>query len=610
MRQFFTIASRKIGWKEFFLSRTVAWLLVGAVVLTALFKIALPLFVSTASVKTNMENVLSSWTGARANIGGAPQISFWPHPVLTLRNVTFEGGDAAAPELLAKADAISAGFDILAALRGTPIFYDFHLVNPVFKVERRMDGTFNWRRAGWMADAIADASGKIPSPARNTPIGDIEIINGTLELTDRVTASAHRVTAITGAVQWRTPTARLNASLSAVMNGQPVQWSITCDEPLMLLSGQNGTLQTAFNSAPLTFSFDGNGNISNHPFAIGQLQLKARSASALEAWFNGDPLPPASTGAIAVNTSMTMSAQAWKMDNLSLSLDDSNATGVLGIAWNSTRGPRIDGTLAFDQLDLAPLVSSVQTAQSGSAIPLDRTLLKQFSLDLRLSAQEVSYGAAALTDVAAGVMVENGRASIDIGDGTFAGGTVSGRIALASGDTDGGQMQFALKNADLAPVAASLGLTGPLPLGRGVLSVDLSADSPLQTLTKDGISGEIRYSANNGTVVNFDLPEFERLAAQGRAFSISHATNGSFAFTTADIVATLRKGVAELTTADITGEGRTLSLAGTIPVSSGTLALAGAVRAGDNPTPATRFFVDGSWPNPLISPLPAVATQP
>ena len=63
MRQFFTIASRKIGWQRIFLSRTVAWLLVGAVILTALFKFALPMFISTASVKTNMENVLSSWTG-------------------------------------------------------------------------------------------------------------------------------------------------------------------------------------------------------------------------------------------------------------------------------------------------------------------------------------------------------------------------------------------------------------------------------------------------------------------------------------------------------------------------------------------------------------------
>ncbi|WP_455272667.1 AsmA family protein [Rhizobium herbae] len=610
MRQFFTIASRKIGWHDFFLSRTVAWLMVGAVVLTALFKVALPLFVSTASVKTNMENVLSSWTGARASIVGDPQISFWPHPVLTLRSVTFEGGDAAVPELLAKADAIAAGFDILAALRGTPVFYDFHLVNPVFKVERRLDGTFNWRRAGWMADAIADASADATATVRNTPIGDIEIDNGTLELTDRITTSTHRVSAISGSVQWPTPTARLSANLSALMNGETVQWSFTCDEPLMLLSGQNSTIQTSFNSMPLNFSFDGNGNVSSHPFASGQLQLKTKSVGAMLAWFKGDPLPLASTGAVAIDTSMTMSAHTLKMDNLSLSLDDANASGVLGVAWGRSRGPRIDGTLAFDRLDLASLVFSADGPQSGLASRLDRALLNQFSLDLRLSAQEASYGSVVLSDVAAGVMVENGRASVDIGDGTFAGGSISGRIALANDSAEGGQLQFMLKNADLASVAASVGLTGPLPLGRGVLSVDLSTAEPLSQMTAAGASGEFRYSANNGTVANFDLPEFERLAAQGHVFNVSHATNGSFAFTRAEIAATLRMGAVELTTADITGEGRTLSLAGTVPFRNGKLALAGAIRPDDPATPAVRFFADGSWPNPVISPLPARATQP
>lgn len=612
MRQFLTTASRKIGWRAFFLSRTVAWLLVGAVVLTALFKIALPLFVSTASVKTNMEDVLSSWTGARANIAGDPQISFWPHPVLTLRAVTFEGGDAAAPELLAKADAIAAGFDILAALRGTPVFYDFHLVNPVFKVERRLDGTFNWRRAGWMADAVADASGKTLSTARNTPIGDIEIVNGTLELTDRVSSSVYRVGAITGSVQWPTPTTRMSADLSALMNGEKVQWSLSCDEPLMLLSGQNSTFQTSFNSMPLTLSFDGNGNGSSHPFATGQLQIKAKSAGALLAWFKGDPLPLAPTGSVTIDTSMTISAQALKMDNLSLTLDDANATGVLGIAWDPARGPRIDGTLAFDRIDLAALFSSALPLplQPGPVSGPDMALLKQISLDLRLSAQEASYGPAALTNVAAGIMVENGRASIDIGDGTFAGGSISGRIALANGGVEGGQLQFALKNADLAPVAARLGLTGPLPLGRGVLSVDLSTAEPLSKMTADGVSGEFRYFANNGTMVNFDVPEFERLAAQGHVFNLSHATNGSLAFTRAEIAATLRKGVVELTTADISGEGRTLSVAGIIPFRNGKLALAGAIRPDDSPASAIRFYVEGSWPSPVIFPLPAVPAQP
>ncbi|WP_426229038.1 AsmA family protein [Pararhizobium sp. DWP3-4] len=612
MRQFFTSSSRKIGWQAFFLSRTVAWLLVGAVILTALFKIALPLFVSTASVKTNMEDVLSSWTGARANIVGDPQISFWPHPVLTLRNVTFEGGDPAAPELLAKADAIAAGFDILAALRGTPVFYDFHLINPVFNVERRLDGTFNWRRAGWMADAIAGAAGKTPSTARNTPIGDVEIVNGTLELTDRVTSSTHRISAITGSVQWRTPTTRMSAELSALMNGEKVQGTITCDEPLMLLSGQNSTFQASFNSMPLSFSFDGNGNASSRPFATGQLQLKAKSVGALLAWFKGEPQPVATTGSVGIDTSMTVSAQTLKMDNLSLSLDDSDATGVLGMAWDLSRGPRIDGTLAFDQLNLTPLLSSVfplrQEASTGNGPEM--AFLKLISLDLRLSAQEVSYGAAALTDVAAGIIVENGRASIDIGDGIFADGSLSGRVALANDGAEGGQVQLALKNADLASVSASLGLAGPLPLGRGMLSIDLSTADPLSKMTAAGVSGEFRYTANNGSVVNFDLPEFERLATLGQVFNVSHATNGSFAFTRADIAATLRKGVVEVTTADITGGGKTVSLAGTIPFTNGKLALAGAVRSDDSATPAVRFFADGSWPNPVISPLPARSTQP
>ncbi|KQY48835.1 AsmA-like C-terminal region-containing protein [Rhizobium sp. Root483D2] len=612
MRQFFTIASRKIGWQRIFLSRTVAWLLVGAVILTALFKFALPMFISTASVKTNMENVLSSWTGARASIVGDPQFSFWPHPVLTLRNVTFTGGDAAAPELLAKADAIAAGFDMLAALRGTPVFYDFHLVNPVFKVERRVDGTFNWRRAGWMADAIADASGKTASQARNTPIGDIEIVNGTLELTDRVTASTHRVSTITGSVQWRTPTTRMNASLSALINGEKVQGTIACDQPLLLLSGQNSTFQASFNSTPLSFSFDGNGNASSRPFAAGQLQLKAKSLGALLAWIKDVPQPVSASGSVSIDTSVTMSAQGMKMDSLSLSLDDSDATGVLGIAWDPQRTSRIDGTLAFDRLDLTPLLASVfpLAPEPNTQTEPETALLKRISVDLRLSAQEIIYGAAAVTDAAAGIMVENGRASIDIGDGTFADGALSGRIALANDGAAGGQIQLALKNADLAPVAASLGLAGPLPLGRGILSLDLSTTEPLSKMTADGMSGELRYAANNGSVVNFDLPEFERLAALGQAFNISHATNGSFAFTSADIVARLRQGVVELATADIVGEGKTVSLAGTLPFTKGKLALTGAIRADGRETPSIRFFADGAWPNPVVSPLPVAPAQP
>ena len=288
----------------------------------------------------------------------------------------------------------------------------------------------------------------------------------------------------------------MNASLSALINGEKVQGTIACDQPLLLLSGQNSTLRASFNSTPLSFSFDGNGNASSRPFAAGQLQLKAKSLGALLAWIKDVPQPVSASGSVSIDTSVTMSAQGMKMDSLSLSLDDSDATGVLGIAWDPQRTPRIDGTLAFDRLDLTPLLASVfpLAPEPNTQTEPETALLKQISVDLRLSAQEIIYGAAAVTDAAAGIMVENGRASIDIGDGTFADGALSGRIALANDGAAGGQIQLALKNADLAPVAASLGLAGPLPLGRGMLSLDLSTTQPLSKMTADGMSGELRYA--------------------------------------------------------------------------------------------------------------------
>jgi AsmA protein len=604
MKQFLDIASNKAGLRRPLLLRMLAFLLVGALVLVMLFKVALPLFVSTASVKLNMERALSSWTGARARIAGDPDISFWPHPVLTLHAVTFEGGDATRPELLARADAIAAGFDLLAALRGTPVFYDFRLLNPVFKIERRIDGSLNWRRAGWMADAVASTSLKTePSPG-NTPIGDIEIENGTLELTDRITASVFRVTDVSGSIQWPSPAAGISARLSALMNGETVEWSFVCDEPMMLLSGQNSAIQTSFAAPPLSFSFDGTGNASTHPFASGQLQLTANSLPTLIGWYGAaTPMLPA-TGSISMDTNVMVSAGTLKMDNLSLAVNGSSATGVLDIAWRQQRSPRIEGTLAFERLDLMSLLDSLPV-HPASGTP-DMSFLTQIDLDLRLSAREAGYGAITVTDIAAGVLANNGRASVDIGDGSYSGGSLSGRIALAKDGADGGQLQFSLKNADLSPVAARLGLPGPLPLGRGVLSVDLATTEPLSMTTMDRVSGDIRYSAINGALTNFNGPEFERLAAQGGFFNINQAGDGSFAFATADIIAKLHGGVAELSKADIRGEGRTLSFAGLIPYRNGSLALAGAIRPDDATALPVRFFVGGSWPNAIISPLATI----
>lgn len=582
--------------------------LLSAIVFLVLFKVALPLFVSTASVKTNMESTLSSWTGGRASISGEPTISFWPRPQLTLHDVTIVS-DGDNPQLMAKADAITADFDVLAALRGTPVFYDFRLLAPVFRIERLKDGALNWRRAGWMADAMHGKPEQTPLLAQDVPIGDIAIENGTLDIVDQQSGGAHRITDVTGMVTWPTPLEQIRINLSAVVKGEVVNWTFACDEPLSFFSGLSTSIDTALTSAPVNFTFEGVGSLSSNAFFSGQSSVSAPSVSALLRWFGLDIGQSASLGTVNLDAAVTVGSQAIKLDNLALTIDGANATGVLDIALPVAHLPRIGGTLAFDRLDLNTLfltLSPIPSAAGGIARTVDTDFFEWLRLDLRLSARQANLGPVVLTDLAAGIMVRDGRASFDIGDSAYAGGSLSGRIAIAEQWINGGgQLALSLKDADLGPIASQLGLQGPLPIGRSDLSLDLSTDKPMWAMTPGDLSGRIRLAVNNGTLVNFNEATFETLVARDAFFNLSEVSAGAFSFSTADIEATFKDGIAELTRADIVGEGKVLSLSGRIPYRTGSLALAGALKPADPQagTVPLRFFVGGSWPNAVISPL-------
>jgi len=582
--------------------------MLAAFLLLVLFKVALPLFVSTASVKTNMEDALSSWTGGRASISGDPTISFWPHPQLTLHDVTIVS-DGNNPQLMAKADAITADFDVLAALRGTPVFYDFRLLAPAFRIERLTDGSLNWRRAGWMADAMQGRPDRKPVLGQDAPIGDIAIENGALDIIDQPSGRAYRITDITGTVAWPTPSERIRADLSAVIKGEVVNWSFACDEPLSFFSGLSTPISTAVTSAPFNFAFDGAGSLSTSAFFSGQSSFSAPSILALFRWGGMDLGQSAALGAISLDAAMTVGRQAIKLDNLALAIDGGNATGVLDITLPEGHLPRIGGTLAFDRLDLNTLflaLAPLPAASDGIARTVDTRFMEWLSLDLRLSAQQASLGPVMLTDLAAGAMVGGGRASFDIGDSVYAGGSLSGRIAIAEQWINGGgQLALSLKGADLGSVASQFGLEGPLPLGRGNLSLDLSTDKPMWAMTRGDLSGSVRLTVNDGTLVNFNEATFETLVAKDAFFNLSEVAAGAFSFSTADIEATVKNGVAELTRTDIAGAEKTLSLSGRIDHRTFSLALAGALKSTTpQPTAAPlRFFVGGSWPNPVISPL-------
>jgi AsmA protein len=115
-------------------------------------------------------------------------------------------------------------------------------------------------------------------------------------------------------------------------------------------------------------------------------------------------------------------------------------------------------------------------------------------------------------------------------------------------------------------------------------------------------------------VPGLDVAKFRELARTERFFDLGQLGEGTgFAFNSARFEATIADGEANLETAELIGPQQMFSLSGVIPYSRSSLAIAGVL----SPVPVTegqteavqpsaealRFFIGGSWPQPVISPV-------
>lgn len=586
-------------------------------VVVAAVRVGFSHLVQTETVERGLETALENWTGAQVHTGGNTQFTFWPYPRVTLRNVRVV---PSGHEDLISAESVSATFDLLGALRGQPSFSDFEFIQPHIRIHREDDNSFNWRHSGWLMQAIeatAKTAAGNPAPSMTDErIGTISLQDGVLEIVSG-NASPYRITDIDGSITWPALTQRLDMTLSGVVNGEMVRWSFGTDQPLALLAGRDAVVRTNIAADPGALNFEGTANLSGNGFIAGAMQLTTPSLSRLLAW-QGRDIPAVGTiGPMSVEATVATSGYAAKLESVKLALDNTKATGVLDISLPPQGVPRIGGTLAFDKIDLRAFLTAFSPlpGTDQNAPTIDTTFIHQFGMDLRLSAGTAAFAPFSLQDLAAGMRIENGRASFDIGDSTFLDGRLTGRILLAEeGFRGGGKLQFSLSNVDIGTIVSTLALPGPLPSGIGSADFELSTKLPLWATTPSDMSGKFRLRMGPGTLSHFNRQSFEKLALQGNFFSMSEASDGSFDFVRADVEARLDRGLAELTKAEVESNEKLLTLSGMVPYRSGSVALAGMFadrqQAGaTSVNPPLSFFVGGSWPEPVISPASILTGQ-
>lgn len=598
--------------------RTVLAVLALILVVAVIFRIVTPFLISTSIVRESIEQSIEQWTGHNATIGGVSTIRFWPQPEVTLTDITIHSDEQDGQKILATIKELSASFDLIEALLGQPVFEDFRLSEPHVFMNRGADGRVRWANGGQLVDAMVKVSAyggnQKLDPALDAPIGEVQVRNGIVDLVRETDGQTVRFDAINGMMDWPHLSDAVTIRGDAIVRGKKIGLDIRSTQPLLLLDGRSGDFEGTASADIGLARFDGLASLTPRGYFSGNVELRASDMPAALRWFEIDPRLVDGLQSASVSARLIADRQELRFEDLSLGLNDENATGLLELDTPASGQARLSGTLAFDHMDLRRLFIALEPtiSRDQQALP---SLVTNLDLDLRLSSQTASLGGLQLHDLALGLMNVAQQFRLDILESDLQPGRMTGRISTlkASGATDaGGQtvaFRAAVRGADFASIAQQLQLKGALPAAQGSLDISLDVPRPINQDAWNTAVGTVNFQTGAGKLTGIDISTIRQLAIQKPYFTLSDAATGSIEFDSTKATATIRNGIADLQDTEIAGRNETISLTGAVPLANSSLALSATITPKDA-TPPLDFFIGGAWPTPILWPMNVPAAKP
>lgn len=635
---------------------------------------ALPYIVSSDSIRLHLAQNISAWTGYSVEIRQPPRMSFFPVFRASLSDVTLSKmGDTNAPFMTA--ERIEVEMSPLDALFGRVAFSETRLINAHFNLSEPVEDLPQFvnilasssgrlglaiRQARSLTAKKTDSDQSGDKQLQTMPFGRLVLEDSSIGFTTRNTEQQKEITAINATINWPQTTSAATVKGKAVWQEETAEYNLSVAQPLLLLARGMSQITAQVTSKPLSVSFDGRSNISKNIFTEGAFSLTSPSLSESLHWLGlssdaSYSLRTTEEDAFSIETNISATPLRIKLADIALNLNNMPAKGAAEIGFGKQR-PVVTGTLAFQTLNavsffhtVTTLVTKVSEHEQSKlydtyryyyAPPrmIDTRLLNSADLDIRLSSQNATIGAAQMTGLAAALQIRDGQAIFDIGDAKAFKGSIQTSIKLSQ--TENGQDNVGIRlnaaNIDSAAFLTALGLSDPILSGQGNLSV--TAETSPQSLHSmlQNARGQISFTLNNGRMLGFDLNDFiARMKSEG-FFALQRRDKVSLDFKRLDVKASLGDGVATLETTKVETVQGALSLTGIIPLTDRSLALSGTLslpqpakepaekpaentdatsQSGETPTPdpaATEpqkpetenlhFFVGGSWDRPFISP--------
>lgn len=515
---------------------------------------------------------------------------------------------SSTPDLVLTRGALYA--DGNAAL-GTPISR-FVLDGPVFTLATA---------ALPSADAVTslDAANFDPAPLVDQlaamSFDALTIRRGTLNITSG-DGSAETLSEIEAEISGRRK-GQVTARGSFSYRGQRIKFDTVLAQPGDKKPAQHWPFKTTLKSAFLDASLEGNFDVTRDLQVSGLASLTMPSLRRVARWFSV-PVPNAEgLNAASVRGHFTWTRRSLALEQAKVTVDGNEGSGTLSLILSGER-PLVDGTLAFNAIDLLPYYEGLRPQTFGferistswANLDLSFPLIRYIDTDLRISTPKVTFKGFNLGRTAATLTVRSGKLLADIAELELGTGTASLQLTANTADlVPRYTVKGKLDNIDFSEMAGAL-LAGSSWSGRGTLNLDLTGlgQAPVEVLRS--LSGKASLQMAAGARVPFDAKGMRTAAKTAPLSGWPNIAKGQVQFDQFEVRAGLNNGIATLETQSVRAGANVFAVSGNLNLPDGEMDLRLASRAlapADRPARSADFLgadvvrLQGPLRNPTLS---------
>ncbi len=552
----------------------------------------LPFLINAQPFRAKLVRELGDWTGAEVKVAGAISVRDFFSLSIEARNVEIGRFKTMAPIEGIRAERVVARIAWFNLLSGN---FNFDKV----KVHRAV--------VRMLGDGPADTASLLSGVAfsrRNTPFDAFQL-DRTLVALRSLPGKPYRRLQVESAIANTSKSGRqLNAAASIVWKDLPARVSMRVAfraPPVARLP-----LRLSLESELLRASFNGEAALSGPMDAEGAITLQAPHLAAAAEWLEVDLGPATIPGAVAASGDLTVSEEQATLTAAEISIAGQAAKTAITLKQGS-KLPRLEGVLAFERFDPAPLLETWAQARDAS-----RPLRIPVESDLRISARTVAWNGVEAGPAALAVTSRPERITAEIAELGFLGGEMRGHLALeVTGARPRVSARLTGENLD---AAGFLSLTRQRDWLSGQADVNVEAESAFDHPSDiaQNVVARARVNFPEGGQMRLDIPRIATSAlGESSGWDALDLTSAAFDRLRFDV--TLRQGQISFANVVLAAAGRQLNGRGDIDLAARSLdwrlnllpsadqTLAAPATSGqETDAGASRLSIKGPWSSPTI----------